>query len=93
MEFLAHLANKTIFRLLPGRAQAKLMASSAMDALPKGETIVTPLINGLHFQRGIQNMRVYDMEFEIPIPGRADDPSQPDWTVCQKAWWDVIRCV
>lgn len=93
MEYLAHLANTTVFRLLPGRAQAELMASSAMSALPKGEEIVTPLINGLHFQRGIQNMRVYDMEFEIPIPGRADDPNKPDWTVCQKAWWDVIRSV
>jgi len=69
------------------------MASSAMKALPKDEEIVTPLIDGLHFQRGIQNMRVYDMEFEIPIPGRADDPSKPDWSVCQKAWWDVIRRV
>lgn len=93
MESLAHLANTTVFRLLPGRAQAELMASSAMSALPKGEEIVTPLIDGLHFQRGIQNMRVYDMEFEIPIPGRVDDPSKPDWTVCQKAWWDVIRSV
>ena len=93
MEYLAHLANTTVFRLLPGRAQAELMASSAMNALPKGEDIVTPLINALHFQRGIQNMRVYDMEFEIPIPGRADDPTKPDWRVCQKAWWDVVRSV
>jgi len=93
MEYLAHLANTILFRRLPGRMQAEMMASSAMKALPKDEEIVTPLIDGLHFQRGIQNMRVYDMEFEIPIPGRADDPSKPDWSVCQKAWWDVIRRV
>lgn len=37
-------------------------------------------------------MRVRDMEFQIPIP---DLPSsdEPDWSVVQRAWWDVIRLV
>ena len=36
-------------------------------------------------------MRVRDLEFQIPIPGKASDPSQPDYTVVQRAWWDVIN--
>ena len=30
--------------------------------------VTTELINALHFRRGIQNMQVWDMEWEIPIP-------------------------
>src|SRR5436305_15083310 len=30
--------------------------------------VTTELINALHFRRGIQNMQVADMEWEIPIP-------------------------
>lgn len=93
MEYLAEVANTTVFKLLPPRCQATLMTTLAMQALPVDTTIVTPLIDALHFQRGIQNMRVLDMEFEIPIPARADAPTLPDWTVCQRAWWDVIRIV
>jgi hypothetical protein len=61
-----------------------------MANLPSGETFVTPVIEALHFRRGIQNFRVLDMELEIPVPPRADDPSRPDWSVCQKAWWAAI---
>jgi hypothetical protein len=38
-------------------------------------------------------MRVLDMELEIPVPPRIDDPSKPDWSICQRAWWDVISAV
>ncbi len=31
------------------------------------------------------------MEWNIPIPGLKSDPSKPDWSVCQKAWWAVIK--
>jgi hypothetical protein len=88
--YLGELANQTLFRLLPPRWQADLTAAIAMVALPRDRTITTPLIDALHFRRGIQNMRVLDMEMEIPIAPRADDPSKPDWTICQKAWWAVI---
>jgi hypothetical protein len=71
--------------------QATLLGTGAMTLLPDGETVTTPLIDALHFRRGIQNMRVLDMEWEIPIPARADDPLAPDWSICQKAWWAVIR--
>lgn len=92
-EFLGQVANTTIFKFLPGKTQAELLAWGAMQALPDETTIVTPLIDALHFRRGIQNMRVLDMELEIPIPPRADDPSKPDWSICQQAWWDVIAAI
>jgi hypothetical protein len=88
--YLAQLLNSTLFKVLPGEYQAKLLAGGAMRALPSDTTIVAPLIDALHFRHGIQNMRVLDMELEIPIPPRADDPEKPDWTVCQKAWWAAI---
>jgi hypothetical protein len=91
--YLGELANQTLFRILPARTQARLMAVTAMLTLPKDTTIVTPVIDALHFRRGIQNMRVLDMELEIPIPPRADDATKPDWTVCQKAWWAVIDSI
>jgi hypothetical protein len=91
--YLVELATDTAFRALPGRAQAELFGAIAMAGLPRDVTIVTPLIEALHFKRGIQNFRVLDMEIEIPIPARADDPSRPDWSICQRAWWDAIRCV
>ena len=35
-------------------------------------------------------MRVRDMEFQIPIP---DKDGKPDFSVVQRAWWDVISLV
>ncbi len=92
-EYLAGLlVGSSLFNCLPQSAQALLLGTSAMAFLPTtGAT--TPLIDALHFRRGIQNMRVLDMEFEIPIPALADDPSRPDWSVCQQAWWDAIATV
>ena len=91
--YLAQLAVSSVFDALPAEWQAKLLATTAMAALPDGETFVAPVIDALHFRRGIQNFRVRDMELEIPIPPRADDPSKPDWTVAQRAWWTVIAAV
>ena len=92
-EYLIQLLTESAFRLLPGRTQAELFGSLAMANLPHDVTIVTPLIDALHYRRGIQNFRVLDMEFEIPIPALADDPTQPDWSICQRAWWDAIASV
>lgn len=95
-EYIAELmAESKLYQWLSPEIQAIIIASGAMFVLPHlaehKPPIVTPVINGLHFRRGIQNLRVYDMEFEIPIPARADDPTKPDWTICQKAWWAVIK--
>lgn len=88
-----------LFQALPGYWQAQLMATLGMSVLPptlgedKTKKIKTALPNALHFRRGIQNMRVRDMEFEIPLQARKDDPTKPDFSVVQRAWWDVIKLV
>lgn len=86
------------FQQLPGHWQAVLLSSLAMFALPPqlgviNADIKTYLIDGLHFRRGVQNMRVRDMELQIPIPPLASDATKPDWSVVQKAWWDAIDAV
>jgi hypothetical protein len=91
--YLIGLQINTTFRRLPGRRQAEMFGALAMAGLPSDVSIVTPVSDALHFRRGIQNLRVRDMEFEIPIPPRADDRTRPDWSICQRAWWDVIRNV
>jgi hypothetical protein len=95
------MTTSPIFQAFPGRWQAEILATFGMVALPpfgfssfeqnKAETIVTALPNALHFRRGIQNMRVRDLEFQIPIPGLPSDPSKPDYSVVRKAWWDIIN--
>ncbi|KAG0134130.1 hypothetical protein HOY82DRAFT_638395 [Tuber indicum] len=86
-----------LFRSFPGRWQAVIFSSLAMLSLPSTKPqepgIKTHLINGLHFRRGIQNMRVRDMELQIPIPPLGSDPTKPDWTIAQRAWWDAIGAV
>jgi hypothetical protein len=91
--FLGNTFNETLGRLSP-KLQTWVLAWSAMMVLPdltNKPPAVVPLIEALHFRRGIQNMRVVDMELEIPIPGRKDDPTKPDWSICQHAWWSVIN--
>lgn len=90
-EYLGDLVNSSLFRsnLVPGRWQAVLLGAAAMASLPTRQ-IVTPVIEALHFRRGVHNMPVWDMELEIPIPARPDDPTAPDWSVCRDAWWAAI---
>lgn len=38
-------------------------------------------------------MRVRDLEMQLPLPARSDDPSKPDFSIIQRAWWDVIKLV
>jgi len=90
-EYLAFLANSTILRLLPAEWQTLLLSDAAMLSLPANQEMVVPLTDALHFRRGIHNMPVQDMEFEIPIPMLPD--GKPDWSICQKAWWDAIVIV
>lgn len=87
---LSHITNMYIWPHLPAKWQTYVLGHAAVAALPTG-TIVTPLIDALHFQRGIQNMRVRDMEWEIPIPPRQDDPNRPDYSIINEAWWAVIK--
>ncbi|KAL8730152.1 MAG: hypothetical protein Q9166_004235 [cf. Caloplaca sp. 2 TL-2023] len=55
--------------------------------------IKTYLPDRLHFFRGIQNCRVRDMELEIPLPPLKSDPSKPDLSIVQRAWWDAIKLI
>lgn len=41
----------------------------------------------------IQNFPVRDVELEIPIPALESDPTKPDWSIVQRAWWDAITLV
>jgi hypothetical protein len=97
-EWIAQCLNDwSFFKALPGPFQGLLLGSFAMTQLPSIEEnekpITTPLIDALHFRRGIQNMRVLDMELEIPIPPLAGNPTKPDWDVARRAWWDAIELV
>ncbi|MDQ4108343.1 MAG: FAD-binding protein [Actinomycetota bacterium] len=91
--YMLELSQNTWFKALPGRVQGEIFGAAAMNCLPSDVKIVTPVIEALHHQRGIQNFRVVDLELEIPIPPRADDPTRGDWTIAQRAWWDAIRRV
>jgi hypothetical protein len=87
------------FNAIPGYWQAQLIASLGMAALPptfletSTPTYKTLLPDALHFRRGVQNMRVRDLELQIPLPPRKDDPTKPDFSIVQRAWWDVIKLV
>ncbi|KAI0794153.1 hypothetical protein C8Q74DRAFT_1347404 [Fomes fomentarius] len=93
------LTSSKLFNAIPGPWQAQLLATMGMAALPPQffendtPTIKTQLTNALHFRRGIQNMRVRDMEFQIPLPPHPADRTRPDFSVVQRAWWDVINLV
>jgi hypothetical protein len=94
-EYLAEcLNNCPLYQALPGWMQAMFFGLMAMSQLPNVDAsapaITTPLIDALHFRRGIQNMRVLDMELEIPIPSLSANSTKPDWSICQRAWWDAI---
>ncbi|KAK6352531.1 hypothetical protein TWF730_009355 [Orbilia blumenaviensis] len=79
-------------KIFSPHVQAVLMSYMAMKTLPK-TPVKTQLINGLHFRRGIQNMRVGDFEVEIPIPPTTANGTTRDWRVVQQAWWDGIAAM
>ncbi|KAL8398453.1 hypothetical protein RB596_005832 [Gaeumannomyces avenae] len=81
-------------------AAVTLLSRVAMAALPAWETPKkTYLTDALHFQRGIQNVRVLDVEVEMPLVARRqpDAPAAgtakhdvPDLGLARRAWWDAI---
>lgn len=70
--------------------QATLISKSAIKALDAGQLIKTPVPNGLHFRRAIQNTRVRDLEVEIPLQPTPDNPEIPSFDLVRRAWWDAI---
>jgi hypothetical protein len=93
------ITSTKFFGAIPGYWQTQFIASAAMIVLPPlsfekpNPTIKTYKPDALHFRRGIQNMRVRDIEFQIPLTPLASDPSRPDFTVVRRAWWDAINIV
>lgn len=72
-----------------------LLSHIAMLALPEFETPKkTFLTDALHFQRGIQNVRVLDVEVEIPLVARRQPETAnqdvQDLGLVRRAWWDAI---
>lgn len=88
------LFDDPLFRSLPGYWQAYLVGTLAHMAQPPNgpfnRHIRTFLPDALHFRRGAQNMRVTDLELEVPIPASKSDPTKPDYSIVQQAWWDAI---
>lgn len=83
------LLDKLISATNLSEAAVTLISRAAMFALPD-KPIKTYLTDALHFQRAIQNVRVRDTEIEMPVLSKKDDPSKPDFSLLQKAWWDAI---
>lgn len=52
--------------------------------------IKTYLPDALHYQRAIQNVRVRELEIEMPLTAKAGEPDKVDYTNVQRAWWDAI---
>lgn len=78
--FLSAVANNTLFELLPPKFQIATLSTFAMFEAPERDDdhpSTTPLIEALHFRRGIHNIPCVDMEWEIPIPSLPSDPSKP----------------
>ena len=86
------LLDKLINAVKLNEAAVTLISRAAMFALPD-KPVKTYLTDALHFQRAIQNVRVRDMEVEMPLLPKATNPSLPDYTVVQRAWWDAILTV
>ncbi|CAH0024815.1 unnamed protein product [Clonostachys rhizophaga] len=71
-------------------ASVTLISAAAMKALPE-KPVKTFLPDALHFQRAIQNVRVLDIEVEMPLVAKQGGPSSTiDYTPVQQAWWDAI---
>ncbi|KAJ3065063.1 hypothetical protein HDU98_011539 [Podochytrium sp. JEL0797] len=90
--YVQDLADRDLFKLLPGKLQAQIVGSTAIQVLPASPKMVY-LHDALHFTRGINNLRVNDMEFEVRIPESKTEPGKPDWTLCSRLWWAAIDLV
>ncbi len=90
MSSFVELFDKENFKMPPPPFQEKFVRTSSdiITGLLSTHPRTLPLPEALHFQRGIRHIHVRDVEIEIPISLNQD--GQPDWTICQKAWWDAI---
>ncbi|KAI0011317.1 hypothetical protein F4779DRAFT_238289 [Xylariaceae sp. FL0662B] len=85
----APLLHELIDDLGLNEAATTLISKAAMITLPD-DPIKTALPNALHFQRGIQNVRVLNMELEMPLTPKKEEKFAVDYAAVQRAWWDAI---
>lgn len=90
---VAEVISKTMFKLLPDKIQQKIFSFMVMKSLPNNEQTTMHLMNGLHFRRGIHNMRVRDYELEIPIPANPNNLLEPDLLFVSKLWWQAVDLI
>ncbi|KAI3322294.1 hypothetical protein HD806DRAFT_545422 [Xylariaceae sp. AK1471] len=73
-------------------AALSMIAMSHLDVCGANEKPIRTLLpNALHFQRGVQNIRVRDLEVEIPLHAKKGTTNERDYTNVQRAWWDAIK--
>jgi len=72
--------------------QAKMFGNLILTVLSSiSKEVTVHLCDGLHFQHGIQNMRVWNFELEIPLKSKPD--GSPDLDPARCAWWQAIDLV
>ncbi|KAI8260504.1 L-gulono-1,4-lactone dehydrogenase [Colletotrichum sp. SAR11_239] len=90
-DFLKKLIDLTGIR----ESVVTLISLAGTNALPT-KRVTTYVPDALHFQRAIQNVRVRDMEVEIPLVSKKHTGSTReghvdiDYATVQRAWWDAI---
>ncbi|KAL6411673.1 oxidoreductase [Ilyonectria robusta] len=86
----AKILNDLIQVTQMSEAAVTLISRAAMAALPE-KSVKTWLPDALHFQRAIQNVRVRDVEVEMPLVAKKGGPAGTiDFAPVQQAWWDAI---
>lgn len=86
----AKILNDLIKITQMSEAAVTLISRAAMAALPE-KPVKTWLPDALHFQRAIQNVRVRDVEVEMPLVAKKGGPAGAiDFVPVQQAWWDAI---
>ena len=93
MSSFVELFNKKEFKMPAPPFQECFVrtSNSIISGLLSTQQRTLPLPEALHFQHGIRHIHVRDVEIEIPI--LLNDEGQPDWSICQKAWWDAIYMI
>ncbi len=88
-EYTAYLIIPVLQRFLTQKQLAQFFGDLAFkQAFSSEKPIVTPVSEAIHFQRGIHNLPVYDMEVEVPIPVSDE---KIEWDVVFQSWWKAIN--
>jgi hypothetical protein len=91
-ELALYIGNKLInYGILPIFSQwaVKLFMKHPFLFFPK-ENVWVNYPDAVHFERGVQNMKVRDIEFEINVP---DINGEIDYKLIQKIWWVALEYV